>query len=88
MEQKKDSFSKEGLPILFALIAIAVMVMVKIILAFGVNINVFNGIMCIIYLALPIIGATFAYVGNRNLRSFEFLFNLSVLALGLLMLLF
>ena len=84
MEQKKSSFTKDWLPILFALISIAVMVFVKIIIAFGVISFVLNGIMCIIYLALPIIGATFAFVENRNIRSFEFLFNIAVLALGIL----
>ena len=88
MEQKRESFAKTWLPVMFGLIAIAVMVLVKIILAFGVVINVFNGIMCICYLALPIIGATFAFVENKNLRSFEFLFNMAVLAVGLLMILF
>ena len=84
MEQKRSSFSKSWLSILFALISLAIMVVLKIVFAFGVFNAVLNGIMCIIYLALPIIGATFAYVENRNIHSFNFLFNLAVLALGIL----
>ena len=84
MEQKRSSFSKSWLSILFALISLAIMVVLKIVFSFGVFNAVLNGIMCIFYLALPIIGATFAYVENRNIRSFDFLFNLAVLALGIL----
>lgn len=84
MEQKRSSFSKSWLSLLFALISIAVMVILKLLFSFGVFNTVLNGIMCIIYLALPIIGATFAFVENRNIRSFDFLFNLAVLALGII----
>ena len=85
MEQKKVTFSNNNLAILLGLLSLAIVVVLKIVAGFGaLYIGTFFGIMNIVILALPIAGAIVAYVNNRNLISFELLFNLAILVLALL----
>lgn len=86
MEQKRASFDRSSLPVLLGLLAVVFMVIVAIIAAFGVNIysHAFYGIFTLCILGLPIAGAILAYVDNKNLLSFEFLFNAVILCVALI----
>lgn len=81
MEQKNHSSFSVNLPILLGALSIVIMVVLSIVAGFGaLYYGVFFGIMNIIMLGLPIAGAILAYIGNKNLASFELLFNLAILA--------
>ena len=84
MEQKRGGFSNNMLPLILGAIALGILVIIKIIFAFGVGSFVVAGIFSMIIYILPIIGAIVAYVENKNLYSFEFIFNLVVLGIALL----
>lgn len=86
MEQKRASFDRNSLPILLGLASVLIMVVISLISSFGVAIygGVFYGIMKIFILGLPIAGGIIAYIDNRNLVSFEVLFNAAILAVSLI----
>ena len=81
MEQKNHSNFSINLPILLGALSVVIMVILSIVAGFGaLYYGVFFGIMNIIMLGLPTAGAVLAYINNKNLTSFELLFNLAVLA--------
>jgi len=86
MEQKRASFDRNSLPILLGILSVIIMVILSIISSFGVAIyaGVLYGILKLIILGLPIAGGIIAYIDNRNLVSFEVLFNVGVLVLALI----
>ena len=86
MEQKRASFDRDSLPVLLGILSVIIMVIISIISSFGVAIyaGVLYGILKIIILGLPIAGGIIAYIDNRNLLSFELLFNVGVLVLALI----
>ena len=84
MEQKRGKFSNNLVPVILGGVALAILVIIKIIFAFGVGSSVAAGIFCMIIYILPIVGAVLAYIDNKNLYSFEFIFNLVVLGIALL----
>ncbi len=86
MEQKRASFDRNSLPTLLGLASILIMVIISLISSFGVAIygGVFYGIMKIFILGLPIAGGIIAYIDNKNLVSFEVIFNTIVLAIALI----
>jgi hypothetical protein len=85
MEQKKITFSNNNLSLLLAILSIAIVVILKIVASFGaLYLGTLFGIFYIVILVLPIAGAIIAYSNNKNLLSFELLFNLATLVLALL----
>lgn len=86
MEQKRASFDRNSLPVILGILSVIIMVIISIISSFGVAIyaGVLYGILKIIILGLPIAGGIIAYIDNKNLLSFELLFNVGVLVLALI----
>jgi len=86
MEQKRANFDRNSLPVLLGIASVIIMVILSVIMAFGVNIygGVFYGIMTLFILGLPIAGIIVAYIDNRNILSFELLFNVAILALAII----
>lgn len=85
MEQKRVSFTSKDLPILLGILAVLMMVILSILAGFGViAVGVAYGIVKIVLLGLPIAGGIVAYTYNKNLMSFEVLFNVVILAFAML----
>lgn len=79
---KEIKFNASFLYMLFAVIALALFVIVRICLHFGVAEPVFYGIFAIIIYCLPFVGMVLSYIGAKKLSA-EFWANLGVLALAL-----
>lgn len=85
MEQKRVSFTSRDLPILLGILAVLIMVVLSILAGFGViTVGIAYGIIKIVLLGLPIAGGIVAYVNNKNLMSFEVLFNIVILGFAML----
>lgn len=85
MEQKRVSFTSNDLPVLLGLLAVLMMIVLSILAGFGILFpGVAYGIVKIVLLGLPIAGGIVAYAYNKNLMSFEVLFNVVILAFAML----
>ncbi|MBO4569892.1 MAG: hypothetical protein J5689_01585 [Clostridia bacterium] len=81
-EQKEVRISSSLLNLLFAIVALGLIVLCKILFGFGVASAVFYGIMSILIYCLPFVGMLLSYFSNKKL-TFEFWANLAVLAFAI-----
>lgn len=86
MEHKKTSFSKDGLSLSFAVVAFALMVILKIIVNFGIGTQIFYGVATILILGLSIAGGILSYNKNKDFKSMDFIANAIALVLALIIL--
>ena len=93
MEEKREEVEQKEEPkaieyrvtakclnLLFALATLAIVVLVKILLTFGVYNRVLHGIVTIVAFALPVLGATFSYLQTKK-PTFEFYANVFAFAM-------
>ena len=81
-EQKEVKISSSLLYLLFAVVALGLIVLCKVLFNFGVGSSTLYGIMSIFIYGLPFAGMLLSYFSTKKL-SFEFWANLAVLAFAI-----
>ena len=82
-EPKQEKTLAFPVNLIFALIAVGLIVMVKLLINFGVMTQIFYGIMTIAIFALPIVGGALSYATAKK-PNFEFYANVAALFIALL----
>ena len=83
-QQKEYTVTSSTIFALFGVLALCLLVLVKVLAHFGAGSLTLYGIMSIVIYALSGTGAVLSYLSDRQVKSFEFLLNIGVLALALL----
>ena len=82
-QAKEIKLNTSLLYMIFAIVSLALLVLVKICASFGVINGIFYGIMSIIIYCLPFVGLVLSFLGAKKL-CLEFWANLGVLGIALL----